>query len=112
MSLTKICKDFDIPVLSCPPEKRKLFGVSSTGTGCAAVLNGKPYILCDDSRPREELRYTIAHELGHLTFRADSGEYPPYMETEANIFAAVLLAGDVFDGARALGGAYERAANL
>ncbi len=105
MSLTKICKDYGIPVFSCPPEKRELFGISSTGTGCAVVLNGKPYILCDDSRPREELRYTIAHELGHillghLTFRADSGEYPPYMETEANIFAAVLLASDLVGGER------------
>lgn len=111
MSLIEICKDFGIPVLSYPPEqweRSRPSGVLPLTPGAATILEGKPYILCDESRSREEVRYTIAHELGHillghLSFRAKSGDYAPYMETEANIFAAVLLASDLYHRERTAG---------
>ena len=105
MSLLKVCKDLGIPVLSCSPEGWDMFGLplaASIYNGSTILIEGKPYILCGNSCSREETRYIIAHELGHillghLSFREKSGNYAPYMETEANIFAAVLLASDSCD---------------
>ena len=109
MSLIKICEDFGIQVRACRPEQQKMmekFSGFHFSSGVATISDDKPYILCDDSRPREEVRYIIAHELGHillghLSFRKESGGYAPYMETEANIFAAVLLAHDLYGRERA-----------
>ncbi len=100
MSLLEICRDYDIPVLSGSSAVWEQFGSSPLNPGMAVVLEGKPYIICKSGLPKELLRYTIAHELGHillghLTFREKNGEYPMYMETEANIFAAVMIALDL-----------------
>lgn len=98
MSLTKICEGLGIPARYGSPEQ--ILGVPSTGGGAAVMLDGKPYILCEKNRSREETRYIIAHELGHillghLSFRREHGNRPLDMELEANIFAAVLLAGEL-----------------
>lgn len=99
MSLTKICKALGISMRYGSPEQ--VLGVPFTGRGAAVMLDGTPYILCERNRPREETRYIIAHELGHillghLTFRSDPEKYPSDMEAEASIFAAVLLANELW----------------
>lgn len=63
------------------------------------MVGDTPLIIFDDTRPRFEQRYIVAHELahlllGHLSFRND-WKYPEQMESEANIFAAVLMANDI-----------------
>lgn len=106
MSLLKICEDFNIRVCYYSPDSWGLmeqFGIPHTSGGYAVVIGDQPYILCDRNRSLENRRYIIAHELGHillghLTFRVENGVFPRHMETEANIFAAVMLAYDLGNG--------------
>lgn len=49
-------------------------------------------IIYDDTLPKRVIRYTIAHELGHI-FLGHDLEHPTLsMENEANVFASRLLA--------------------
>lgn len=77
-------------------------GIHQAPDGCSAVdpLDDTAYILINSDKPRFRRRFTIAHELGHLTLgHLHEGEIvldgmihntQPY-EIEANAFAAGLL---------------------
>lgn len=102
ISLTEVCKSRGIRILSYEtvPELVDLLKLSPNCRGVATILDNQPVILCDGTRPTDELRYTIAHELGHillghLSFRAEHGIEPPQAEMEANAFAAALIAQDL-----------------
>ena len=47
-----------------------------------------PMIVLNSEQPSDRLRFTLAHELGHLVMHRFPG---PEMETEANDFASALL---------------------
>lgn len=103
VSLIRICKDCGIKV-SLLKDAEKLSGIDfhskSKGGGFAMMIGDMPLILIDDSRPRHEQRYTVAHELGHillghLSFRQEYGKLPEFAEEEAGIFASVLLANEL-----------------
>jgi Zn-dependent peptidase ImmA (M78 family)/transcriptional regulator with XRE-family HTH domain len=55
--------------------------------------NGMPFIYLNKNRPADRIRYTLAHELGHLIMHSKdyivSGEQA---EQEANLFASAFLA--------------------
>jgi Zn-dependent peptidase ImmA (M78 family)/transcriptional regulator with XRE-family HTH domain len=62
---------------------RKLFGMSCWTT------RGRPLFFLNSAMPTAVLRWTIAHELGHLTMHASPAEDP---EAEADAFAGEFLA--------------------
>ncbi len=106
VNLYKICKDRGIRVCaySKAAEVLNLLSIDPKRTpGFACIIDAdSPAIFFDDTCQREERRYTVAHELGHLllghlTFRETSlSKLPEFKEIEANIFAAVFTANDIF----------------
>lgn len=70
-------------------------------SGCAYYIRKQWYIIYDDTNSAERIRFTIAHELGHIFLghrlrrgrRARSKEFKPkpLIEREADIFASRLL---------------------
>lgn len=105
ISLTKLCKEHGIKVLTydaatLPQEALAIFNIKPESRGVAIMMDGQPTILVDRGLPLDELRYTVAHELGHillghLSFRDAHGTEPPQAEMEANAFAAALIAQDL-----------------
>lgn len=112
VDFNKICKDYGIRVCSYQslrkkndswPQKHEVldFFLQSGGGVSFAVNGGKPVIIFDADLEKSEIRHIIAHELGHillghLSFREDvESKMPDFAETEANIFAAVLMANDI-----------------
>lgn len=109
--LNEVCKDRGIRV--CSYQKlQKINGWSDKHKELDTILrrcggvaftlsDGQPVIAYDADRADSEVRYIVAHELGHillghLGFRADFKKgMSDFAETEANIFAAVLTANDV-----------------
>jgi Zn-dependent peptidase ImmA (M78 family)/transcriptional regulator with XRE-family HTH domain len=63
---------------------RKLFGMSCWTT------HGRPLFFLNSAMPTEELRWTVAHELGHLTMHAFAPEGD--QEAQADAFAGEFLA--------------------
>ena len=51
---------------------------------------GPPVIYINDSIPPDRWRWTVAHELAHITMHAESDPYPT-LEDDANSFAGELL---------------------
>jgi Zn-dependent peptidase ImmA (M78 family) len=70
-------------IIMAPFGHRKMFGMSCW------TRKGHPLFYLNAEMPMEDLRYTIAHELGHLTMHAtpSSGD----IEAEADAFAAEFL---------------------
>ncbi|MFZ2726845.1 MAG: XRE family transcriptional regulator [Methylococcaceae bacterium] len=57
--------------------------------GASIKVNGlPPCIFLNKDRPADRMRFSLAHELGHLIMHSQSSEK---MEEEANIFASELL---------------------
>ena len=64
------------------------FGGASVSGVTFRVPGGPPLILLNDLQPGDRLRFTLAHELGHLVMH----RFPtPAMEQEANEFASAFL---------------------
>lgn len=70
-------------VLLAEFETRKLFGMS-----CWAKT-ARPFFFLNAASPTDELRWTLAHELGHLTMHAYAPDGDP--EVQADEFAAEFL---------------------
>lgn len=70
------------------------FGGASVSGVTFRVSGRPPLILLNRSHPADRMRFTLAHELGHLVMHRFPTEN---METEANEFASALLmpAGDI-----------------
>lgn len=63
-------------------------GQSSVSGVTFAVPGLPPVIVLNSEQPADRLRFTLAHELGHLVMH----RFPtPHMEDEANAFAGALL---------------------
>ncbi|MDY4662455.1 ImmA/IrrE family metallo-endopeptidase [Pseudoflavonifractor capillosus] len=102
VSFSKICKDYGIRLHSFRSAEKymKMVNLDPSKTSGYAVYWNNPIILYDDERPIEEIRFTVAHELGHillghLSYRQKDGEIPEWAEHEANTFASVLIANEI-----------------
>ncbi len=69
--------------MTAPFGTRKLFGMS-----CWSKV-GRPFFYMNEEMPTADLRWTLAHELGHLTMHAGAPNGDP--EVEADEFAAEFL---------------------
>lgn len=76
--------------------------LKTSESGRVYVIDGYPYVVINDNESVQRIRFTIAHELGHYLLghlgsnttnlnRGYNG-IKPIQETEADIFAARLLA--------------------
>lgn len=102
----EICKNYGVRTLSYHGaheliRKHGLEQLASNTAGFCFFAGNQPVIIYDSTRPPLEIRYTIAHELGHivlghLNFRRDFLEkLPDYAEREADSFALFLLANEM-----------------
>lgn len=60
--------------------------------GQSYINQDEVIIIYDDSLPKTVIRYTVAHELGHIFLGHDLEHPTIQMENEANVFASRLLA--------------------
>lgn len=81
-SLTEYAERAGVLVIHCDMEAAKIDGVSYRIPGLP------PIVFLNRNQPADRLRFSLAHELGHLVMHT----YPsPNMEQEANQFASALL---------------------
>lgn len=81
-SLTEYAERAGCLVVQCDMEEAKIDGVSYRIPGLP------PLIFLNRNQPADRMRFSLAHEIGHLVMHA----YPsPNMELEANQFASSLL---------------------
>lgn len=81
-SLTEYVERAGCIVMPCDMEEAHIDGVSYRVPGLP------PLIFLNKNQPADRMRFSLAHELGHLVMHS----YPsPEMEMEANKFAAALL---------------------
>lgn len=106
--LNVICRRMGIRTISYPSARRVLDALNLTAAagetdGMSLYYNGAPVILYDPACTPYRIRFTVAHELGHILLRhvapgqvternreSDPSDRPE--ETAANQFAARLLA--------------------
>ena len=97
VSVVKICRDEQITLAKNSTVKL----LNNNEFAKTILINDKWYIIYDDSMSKERIRFSIAHELGHifLGHQLTNGEYrrtfvidKPSEETQADIFASRLLA--------------------
>ncbi len=103
IDFNEVCRDYGV----CARTFRQIEGATpgykqpTKAWGLSFMRDGKPVIVFDDTRAKFEQRYTVAHEpghilLGHLSHRNQAlTTNLDWCETEANIFAAVLIANDI-----------------
>jgi len=102
-SLTEYAERAGVLVIHCDMEAAKIDGVSYR------ILGLPPIVFLNRNQPADRLRFSLAHELGHLVMHS----YPSAnMEQEANQFASALLmpASDI--GPELLGLTIEKAAYM
>ena len=97
VSVVKICRDEQITLAKNSTVKL----LNNNEFAKTMLINDKWYIIYDDSMSKEKIRFSVAHELGHiyLGHSLTNGEYnrtfdvvKPEEETQADIFASRLLA--------------------
>lgn len=101
----QICKDNDITPYYYDEEfaDRHFDGTLKRTAGGAAVIVGNKdkYIFIDRNITRRAQRYVEAHELGHILLghldKRSSKEHEKCFETEADIFAAVFTAMEIYE---------------
>jgi Zn-dependent peptidase ImmA (M78 family)/DNA-binding XRE family transcriptional regulator len=71
--------------LPVPLESRDAF------SGWAGVESAKPVIVVSAGKSGDRLRFSVAHELGHLTMHRGWQGDPKELESQANAFAAEFL---------------------
>ena len=95
VDVVEICRRLEIKVLENAELDPKV------GDGFSCILGGVPYVFIRPGQSRQRLRFTVAHELGHILlghvgkYQLVNREPSPYddpVEQAANIFAARLLA--------------------
>lgn len=107
IDLNKICMDYGVRVCSYKSAKKLLkeidydpYETKNPGISFRAS-DGTPVILFDSDRSDLEIRFTAAHELGHillghLDYRSkEKDSYPNYAELEANFFAISIITHDI-----------------
>jgi Zn-dependent peptidase ImmA (M78 family)/transcriptional regulator with XRE-family HTH domain len=82
-NLTTLIESAGGAIMTTPFGTRKLFGMS-----CWSKV-GRPFFYLNEEMPTADLRWTLAHELGHLTMHAGAPNGDP--EEEADEFAAEFL---------------------
>lgn len=95
--LRTILDDNDICFHPIDEELAEKIGLPYTkGCGYATEINSDSYIMYDAQATERERRYIIAHELGHIMLGHLNGSEVKNAEMEANIFAAVLTAMELY----------------
>lgn len=101
----KICRDEGIEVKYYGKDfaKNKYYGCLELVDGGGTILfeDGSQRIFINQNKPIRNQKYVEAHELGHVLLghlkeRMDT-LMPEHYETEANIFAAVFTAIEIYD---------------
>lgn len=108
VDVLQVCKQLGIRVISYEDgkpiiERYKLQRVTTRTDGFTLVVYDQPIIFVDMTRSRARIRFTIAHELGHIVLdhvewnrptviNREPGPHDNPQETAANQFAARLLA--------------------
>lgn len=94
---SKICNTAGIRIL----KNNAALMLKPGESGLSILQNGIWYIIYDDTDTPQRVRFTIAHELGHIFLGHDmlygyhtrrNNIAKPYAETEADMYAARLLA--------------------
>lgn len=94
VSMSRLCGRLGIEVILSD-------SLGMSGDGKALMYDGKPYIFLNRNQRPERMRFTLAHELGHILlehigkYELVNREPSPtdnHVEQEANIFASRLLA--------------------
>lgn len=97
VQLSAICQSLGIVLL----DNTHVQELRPTESGLSVRQNGKWYIVFDDTDNRSKQRFTVAHELGHILmghalkngfYTRQSNLVKPADETDADMFAARLLA--------------------
>lgn len=93
--IVKICRDLDISVKVNTALRNKV------NSGQSMIINDKAFVFVAPDCPNHRLRFTVAHELGHIVLghvgkydlvnREPSPNDNP-IEQEANVFASRILA--------------------
>lgn len=102
----EICKNYGVRALSYHGareliRKHGLEQLASSTAGFCFFAGNQPVIIYDSTRSPLEVRFTIAHELGHivlghLNFRRNFWEeFPNCAEREADSFALFMLANEL-----------------
>jgi Zn-dependent peptidase ImmA (M78 family)/DNA-binding XRE family transcriptional regulator len=81
-NMTKIIEQFGIPVILCAFNTERLDGFTLVGRGNTLL------IFINNDMPWCRIRFTLAHELGHIVMKHI---HKPGIEEEANEFAASFL---------------------
>lgn len=106
VDLNAICEDYGVSCFSYSSNRQWLCEhglepLTKRTSGFCICSGGRHSIFFDDTVQVPELRFTIAHELGHivlghLSFRSSFlGEFPDSAEREADAFAVQLLANEL-----------------
>lgn len=95
--LANACRANEIPVIPITDRVKDCFNLpEAPGAGYATMLGGRPVIFYDKNGGLWEQRFAIAHELGHILFGHLRSPEAPHNEMEANVFAAVFTALNLF----------------
>lgn len=108
VKISEILEALKIPMITYADNakaisKYKLEQIASESDGFTIRNRGKHVIFYDSAKPPERIRFTLAHELGHIicnhvgegavtTRNTEPSENDSEDETQANIFAIRLLA--------------------
>lgn len=97
VSLYSICKMSEIKLI----KNSVSHSLNENESGMSVFQHGIWYVIYDDSELKTRTRFTIAHELGHIflghemkngLYTRKNNMFKPTDETEADMFAARLLA--------------------
>lgn len=66
VDLNIICKELGVRYISYSRYWRERPPIAEEASGMTFYMNGEPIILYDDRDPPGRIRFTVAHELGHL----------------------------------------------
>ncbi len=86
-NVINVCEKGGLLILALPVtlEGRDAF------SGWTGLEPAKPVIVISSGKPADRIRFSVAHELGHLVMHCGWQGEPKQLETDANAFAAEFL---------------------
>lgn len=96
--ISRICELYNGKVIN----NSDIHRLNGSESGRIYVIDGYPYVVVNDNESVQRIRFTVAHELGHYllghlgsdkaNLNREYENIKPIQETEADMFAARLLA--------------------